>query len=110
MTAITFLYATAPDQDLAEGIALALLEQGRAACVNVIPGIRSIYLWNGAVERSDGVAMIVKTTASQADAACDLILAMHPYETPTIAALPVDERMSSAPFCNWIRSAASGPA
>ncbi len=44
MTAITFLYATAPGHDLAEGIALALLEQGRAACVSIIPGIRSIYL------------------------------------------------------------------
>lgn len=104
MTAVTFLYSTAPDEDTAEAIARALVESGAAACVNIIPGMTSIYRWEGRVETAAECVLIVKTDTARALRARTLILERHPYETPAIAALAIDEAASSGPFVEWIRN------
>lgn len=99
---IVFLYVTAPDEAAAERIGAALVEARAAACVNILPRIRSIYRWDGAVERANEAAMIVKTTTAAAGRARAVIGALHPYETPAIAAIPIDASRSAEKFIDWI--------
>ena len=102
MAKATFLYVTAPDSDGAEQIARALIKARLAACVNLIPGMKSIYRWRDAVETAAEVVMIVKTTADAAPAARDLICASHPYETPCVIGFSTDEASSHREFLQWI--------
>lgn len=109
MSAVTFLYSTAPDEKTAAAIADALVGSGAAACVNIIPGMRSVYCWEGKVASAAEVVLIVKTTADASSRAIATIKSLHPYELPAIAALSVDEIHSSRAFCDWVRSScASG--
>jgi periplasmic divalent cation tolerance protein len=105
MADIVFLYVTAPNAEVAAQIARTLVEEQRAACVNIFGEMRSVYRWRDAVEMQLETPMIVKTTKDAAPAARDRILALHPYDEPCIAALPVARDGSSAPFLDWIAEA-----
>lgn len=105
MCDILFLYVTAPDDQTARRIAKSLIEEKLAACVNILAPMRSIYRWKGAIEETDEIPMIVKTTKTAAQKTRDRITSLHPYETPCIVALSVSEESSSAPFLDWIRQA-----
>jgi periplasmic divalent cation tolerance protein len=107
MDEVTFIYATAPDLAIASEIAKSVVENRVAACVNIFPGVKSFYRWEGRIEETDEVAMIAKTTAGLAAKARDLIAANHPYETPAVIAFRVDESLSSTAFCAWIRALAA---
>ncbi|MEX0643738.1 MAG: divalent-cation tolerance protein CutA [Parvularculaceae bacterium] len=102
MAKINFLYTTAPDAKSADEIARALIERRLAACVNVIPGMTSTYRWKGKIEATAEIVLIVKTTAAVAPAARDLILELHPYDTPCVVALPILESASNQAFLDWI--------
>lgn len=102
MPECVLLYATAPDEMVANTIAAALLDARAAACVNIIPGMRSFYRWQGRVECADEIVMVVKTTKVVAEKARRIILERHPHATPAILALPVDADRSSATFLDWI--------
>jgi len=104
METVVFLYATAPDEATAATIAAQLVEGGAAACVNIIPGMTSVYRWRGAVEKSKEVVLIVKTTRAASARAVEIFNASHPYETPALASLMIDESLSSRPFCDWVRN------
>lgn len=96
-----FLYATWPDKDSAMACARALVEERLAACANILGGMSAVYRWENKVETADEVVMIVKTTKSAAPAAIARIVALHPYETPVVAHLPV-ENDSAAGFLAWL--------
>jgi periplasmic divalent cation tolerance protein len=83
------VYTTFPDEVTALAIGERLVTEKLAACVNVIPGMRSVYAWKGAVERSDEVVGIVKTRESLAEAVRAALKERHPYETPIILFLDV---------------------
>jgi periplasmic divalent cation tolerance protein len=100
MTAAIFVYVTAPDLDVAERIATAIVEEGLAACANLLPGMRSIYRWKGAVERADEIVLLLKTTPSRFDALEARVRELHPHETPCVVALPINR--GSAPYLDWI--------
>lgn len=104
MDRVVFLYVTAPDDAAADAIASALVQDGFAACVNILPRIRSVYRWKGVVERAEETAMIVKTTAARAVAARGLIERLHPHETPAIAAITVSGELSGDKFLAWINA------
>ncbi len=105
LSEIVFLYVTAPSTETAARIARALVEEKLAACVNIHGEMRSVYEWEGQVEFGLEIPMIVKTTRAAANAARDRIIALHPYDEPCVAALPVSETGSSAGFLNWIKEA-----
>ncbi len=105
MTDIVFLYVTAPDSDTAARIARALVEEKRAACVNIHSEMRSIFEWDGNVEMKLETPLFVKTTASAANSARDRILELHPYDEPCIAALPISSEGSSPDFLSWVKKA-----
>jgi periplasmic divalent cation tolerance protein len=86
------ILCTCPDAATAERLARVLVEESLAACVNVVPGLRSIYRWNDAVQVDEEVLMIAKTTAACLPAARDRLVALHPYDVAEAIALPVVDR------------------
>ncbi len=94
------VYATFPSLEAAEKEGGALVEAGLAACVNILPGMISIYTWNGARHRDQEVVMIVKTRRALADRVIAETRSRHPYENPALLVLPVEA--GSAPFLDWI--------
>lgn len=83
------VYTTFPDAEIALAIGEALVRARLCACVNVLPGMRSVYAWKGAVERGAEVAAILKSREGLADALGAALKERHPYETPIILHLPV---------------------
>ena len=84
-------------------MAESLVESRLAACVNVIPGVVSIYRWKGRVHRDGESLLVVKTTVSRFKALERWIKAHHPYETPEIISLPV--AAGSKDYLSWLSSA-----
>jgi len=80
---------TAGSEEQAEEIASALVSECLAACVNVVPGIRSVYKWKGKIEKDREVLVLVKTTAGRFEAVRRRIRELHSYELPEAIALPV---------------------
>jgi periplasmic divalent cation tolerance protein len=95
---------TAPDLAAAARLAKSLVEEGLAACANVVPGVRSIYRWQGEIHDDAEVLLIAKTAASRLSALTARVVALHPYELPEVLALPVAG--GSEPYLAWVRSAA----
>lgn len=96
---ICLIYTTLPDEAHAETIGRNLVDGHLAACCNILPPMRSIYWWEGAVQESPEVAMIVKTTQI-APAAMARISRLHPYENPAILQLPVTT--GAADYLAWV--------
>lgn len=105
MSDIVFLYVTAPNAETAARIARTLVEEKLAACVNIHGEMRSIYEWDGQVELKLETPLFVKTTAASADDARDRIIALHPYDEPCVAALPIQSKGSNRSFLDWIETA-----
>lgn len=80
---------TSPNEGVATLLARQLIESRLAACVNLTPDVRSIYLWQGKVEESQECQMVIKTRASLFAPLRRFIRQHHPYEIPEIVALPV---------------------
>lgn len=78
---------TCPDAASARRIATALVEQRLAACVNLLPGVHSVYRWHDAVEHADEVLLLVKTTRAALPALQARLRALHPYELPELLAV-----------------------
>ena len=94
------VYMTAPDADTAQRIGRALVERRLAACVNILPGVQSMYWWDGAVQSESETAFLAKTAAGRYEALQACVLEMHPYEVPCIVALSLDR--GHEPFLRWI--------
>jgi len=90
MERVVFVYITYPSIVEAETAGKALLERRLAACVNILPGMVSFYWWEGKIDRSDEVVMIVKTRASLAEAVRVAVKNKHSYTTPAILVLPIE--------------------
>lgn len=106
MTVLVCL-TTCPDAESAERIAEALVGEGLAACVNLVPGVTSIYRWQGAVERADEVLLVLKTTEGGFAALRERLIALHPYELPELIAVPVD--LGLAAYLDWVREQIARP-
>lgn len=91
---------TVPTPERAAEIARAVVEERLAACGNVVPGLRSIYRWEGKVQDDEEALLLLKTTRSRFDALRDRVLALHPYDVPEVIALPVEA--GSAAYLAWI--------
>lgn len=101
MTVVS-VYAIFADADEAERIGRTVVEERLAACINILAPCRSIYRWQGAVETSDEVPAILKTTAAQADALIARIAALHSYDVPCLVQWPVDKLLVS--YAEWVES------
>ncbi|WP_075256124.1 divalent-cation tolerance protein CutA [Herbaspirillum camelliae] len=99
--------ANLPDQALAERIADALVEQGLAACVNILPAVRSVYRWQGKVQRDTEVPVLIKTTQARYQELEQAILQAHPYDVPEIIALPITAGLPA--YLAWMQDATARP-
>ena len=89
-----------PDEEVANAIALALVEEELAACVNILPRVQSIYHWQGTVESSSEIPLLIKSTAENYPALEKRIAELHPYEVPEIIALPITHGLPA--YLNWL--------
>jgi periplasmic divalent cation tolerance protein len=89
MTTHLVVLITAGSAEEATAIARALVEERLAACTNVVPGIRSIYRWEGAVHDDPEVLLVVKTRANRFEALARRVEELHSYDVPEVIALPL---------------------
>lgn len=92
---------TCPDRDTAERIAAALVERRLAACVNVLPAVRSFYIWQGKTEVGDELLLLVKSSDSAYPDLEAAIKDMHPYEVPEIVALSIARGLPA--YLDWVK-------
>lgn len=102
------IYSTFPTSAEAERIGGALVDRGLAACVNILPVITSIYIWEGKRQHDAEAAMIIKTRAGLADTVIAEARKLHPYANPAFVVLPIDG--GSADFLRWIGEQTAKPA
>ena len=91
---------TTPTADSAAEIARALVEEGLAACGNVVPAIRSIYRWAGEIHDDAEALLVLKTERRLVPAMKERLPALHPYQVPELLVLPVEDGLAS--YLEWI--------
>jgi periplasmic divalent cation tolerance protein len=94
------VFVTVGGRNEAGALARALVGERLCACVNLI-GVRSIYRWQGAVEESDEILCVMKTTRARFPALKKRVLELHSYQVPEVIALPIED--GSAPYLAWVR-------
>ena len=100
MNDVLVCLCTCPDRATGQRIAEALVHEGLAACVNVLPGIHSVYRWHGAVEHAEEVLLLAKTTRVRMDALQARLLELHPYELPEL--LAVEAAGGLPAYLDWV--------
>ena len=93
---------TFPDEEAAVDVARQLVERQLVACVNVVPGVRSVYRWEGAVQVDAEVLAILKTTSDRLEELAAEVARLHPYDTPEFVAL--DPRFVDERYLDWART------
>ena len=94
------VYTTWPSLVEAEAAGRAIVADGLAACVNILPGMISLYRWQGEIERAEEVVMILKTRSDLAEPVAQAVRARHAYDTPAILFIPVAG--GDAEYLAWI--------
>lgn len=100
MTDKIVVFSTCASAEEGERIARALVERRLAACVNVLPGVRSFYRWKGRVEDASEVLVVMKTTRGLFDLLGAELAKLHSYEVPECIAVPVSGGLE--PYLAWI--------
>lgn len=95
------VYVTVPDEHVGASIARAVVEERLAACVNMVPAIRSFYRWKGQIEEDGESLLFMKTTAEAFPRLRERIVALHPYDVPCVTAWPITA--AHEPYTQWIR-------
>jgi periplasmic divalent cation tolerance protein len=102
---LVVMMCTAPDAETAARLGRMLVEKALAACVNIVPGLRSIYRWQGSLCDEPEVLMVIKTRQSKVESLSGVLRAGHPYQTPEIIALPVAGSLEA--YARWVRESTS---
>uniref|UniRef100_A0A5S6R5A2 CutA1 divalent ion tolerance protein n=1 Tax=Trichuris muris TaxID=70415 RepID=A0A5S6R5A2_TRIMR len=95
-------YVTVPNDNVAESLARGLVERKLAACVNIIPGLKSIYEWNGVVEEGNELLLMIKTKTSVVEELTSYVRAHHPYAVAEVIVLPIEG--GNMPYLQWLNS------
>jgi periplasmic divalent cation tolerance protein len=104
-TEILMVYCTCPDQEAGTELATLLVERGLAGCINILPGITSIYKWHGEMKSGTEVLLLIKCPADKYPELQRTILEQHPYELPEIIAVSLKTGLPA--YLNWIRDETS---
>ncbi|WP_020159111.1 divalent-cation tolerance protein CutA [Methylobacter marinus] len=99
------ILCTCPDRDTADKIARLLVTGRLAACVNILPGILSVYTWQGQVESAQEHLLLIKSSKDRYQALEAAIRDNHPYDVPEIIAVPVEAGLPE--YLHWIDSCLS---
>ena len=98
---------TAKNEEEAVALSNALVSEGLAACVNLVPYIRSIYRWKGTIEDTSEVLMMAKTTDERFEALKTRVVQLHSYEVPEVIRLEITA--GHAPYLEWLKLNAKAP-
>lgn len=99
---LRYVYITTPSRAEAEQIGRMLVEKELAACVNIIPGMESIYRWKGRIETSQECVLIAKTTRRNMARLTHAVKQAHSYEVPCVVALTVTEQEGNEEYLTWL--------
>lgn len=94
---------TASSEGEASSLSRILVENGLAACVNIIPGVRSIFKWDGQIAEEQEFLLLAKTVRQEFEPLISMVKANHSYKVPEIIALPI--QLGSEDYLTWIRDA-----
>jgi len=103
MTDVLLVFCTCPDAVVAERLADGLVDEQLAACVNILPKIRSIYRWQGSLQSDSEVLMLIKTNQHRYVKLEQWLLKNHPYDVPEVLALTVEA--GAHDYLDWIDQA-----
>lgn len=96
----SMIYITAPDMAEARRLAFMLVESRLAACANILPGMHSVYRWQGGVESAEEVVLVVKTRTELVPQLTKAVAAAHSYEVPCVVSWPLEQGHPA--FLEWI--------
>lgn len=99
MAELLLVLTTVPDAEVGASIAHQVVQDGLAACVNLVPAVRSIYRWEGKVCDDGEALMIAKVRADRVDAYEARVVELHPYDVPEVVAITADKVF--APYLRW---------
>ncbi len=102
------IYSTFPSAEAAEAVGRELVEGRLAACINILPGMTSIYRWEGVIVRDSEVVMIIKTRQSLAGRVIAEVKPLHPYTNPALVVLPIID--GSQEYMRWLAGETQTPA
>jgi periplasmic divalent cation tolerance protein len=105
-TAVVVVLVTAPSQTVAEHLVTTIVEERLAACGNIVPGVVSIYHWEGKVQRDEELLIAFKSTRAVVPRLLARIEALHPYEVPEALVLPIEAGL--APYLAWVAANSNG--
>ncbi|MFN8388952.1 MAG: divalent-cation tolerance protein CutA [Bdellovibrionota bacterium] len=99
-TELIVVLVTVPNDTVATELAAHLVDGRFAACVSILPGIRSVYRWEDRIEHADEIQLLIKTTRAHYPKLEAAITARHPYDTPEIVALPTAAALER--YARWV--------
>jgi len=105
MTDAMLVLTTLPNSDAAADLAKKVVGEKLAACANILPAVRSIYRWQGAVQDENEVLVLLKTRRAQFERLKTRILELHPYDVPEVIAIPVEQGHGA--YLDWIANETS---
>jgi len=97
---IVVILVTAPDGQVAQQLASKLVGERLVACANILPGLQSVYWWEGEVQNSAEVLMLMKARKRDVDAVTERVRALHPYAVPEVIATDVVGGLEA--YLNWV--------
>jgi periplasmic divalent cation tolerance protein len=100
MDTCIIIFCTTPSADISTKIAEECIKKRIAACCNIVPGITSVYEWQGKIEKSDEQLLIIKSTEENFKALENTINSLHTYEIPEIIAVKINN--GNEPYLKWI--------
>lgn len=94
------IFCTCPDKNTAKKLAELLVTKKLAACVNILPGLTSIYTWEEQIESVQEHLLLIKSTKDNYQAIETTVFKHHPYEVPEIIAVPIERGLPE--YLDWI--------
>jgi periplasmic divalent cation tolerance protein len=104
-TGVVVVYVTVPNKDVARQIAFALVDERLAACTNIIPGLESVYEWDGKIQSDNELLLMIKTSASLIPSLTNKVKELHPYDECEVIAVPVIG--GSSTYLQWVMNSAT---
>lgn len=102
MTPFFLILVTVPDEETGLTLARTLVTEELAACANLVPGLRSIYRWEGKIQDDQELLLLIKTSRTCWERLLERVLALHPYETPEVIGLPIEQ--GAPEYLHWLAS------
>lgn len=102
---VVVVLSNVPDMLLAKRIAHMLVEEGLAACVNLGAPVLSMYMWEGKLEGTEEVPLVIKTSRTALAAMTSRLIELHPYEVPEVLVLSVEG--GAQPYLDWVKQQTS---